>query len=78
MCVITKNTAKGRRGRSENPIYTAYGPKICMVTVVCDVFKSRMHKFDGPPTTLQTEHHTQLQAWFNTYDVGFLLICVPC
>src|SRR5215216_481940 len=42
-----------------------------MGTVVCDVFKSRMHNFDGPPTTLQTEHRTRLQAWFNTYDVSF-------
>ena len=36
-----------------------------------DVFKSQMHNFDGPPTTLQTEHRTRLQAWFNTYDVSF-------
>ena len=34
-------------------------------------FKSRMHNFDGPPTTLETEHRTRLQAWFNTYDVSF-------
>ena len=38
-------------------------------TVVCDVFKSRMHNFDGPPTTLQTEHRTRLHALFNVYRV---------
>ena len=70
MRVITK-TAQGRRGRSEDPVYTACGPKICMGTVLCDVFKSQMHNFDGPPTTLQTEHRTRLQAWFNTYNVSF-------
>ena len=70
MCLVTK-TGQGRRGRSEDPVYTACGPKICMGTVVCDVFKSQMHNFDGPPTTLQTEHRTRLQAWFNTYDVSF-------
>ena len=42
-----------------------------MGTMVYDVFKSQMHNFDGPLTKLQTEHRTQLQAWFNTYDVGF-------
>lgn len=42
-----------------------------MGTMVYDVFKSQMHNFDGPPTTLQTEHRTRLQAWFNTYDVSF-------
>ena len=71
ICVSSQKTAQGRRGRSEDPVYTACGPKICMGTVVCDVFKSQMHNFDGPPTTLQTEHRTRLQAWFNTYDVGF-------
>ena len=71
ICVLSQKTAQGRRGRSEDPVYAARGPKICMGTVVCDVFKSRMHNFDGPPTTLQTEHRTRLQAWFNTYDVGF-------
>ena len=69
--VSSQKTAQGRRGRSEDPVYTACGPKICMGTVVCDVFKSQMHNFDGPPTTLQTEHRTRLQAWFNTYDVSF-------
>ena len=71
ICVSSQKTAQGRRGRSEDPVYTACGPKICMGMVVCDVFKSQMHNFDGPPTTLQTEHRTRLQAWFNTYDVGF-------
>ena len=69
--VSSQKTAQGRRGRSEDPVYTACGPKICMGTMVYDVFKSQMHNFDGPPTTLQTEHRTRLQAWFNTYDVGF-------
>lgn len=67
----SQKTAQGRRGRSEDPVYTACGPKICMGTMVYDVFKSQMHNFDGPPTTLQTEHRTRLQAWFNTYDVNF-------
>ena len=71
ICVSSQKTAQRRRGRSEDPVYTACGPKICMGTVVCDVFKSQMHNFDGPPTTLQTEHRTRLQAWFNTYDVSF-------
>ena len=69
--VSSQKTAQGRRGRSEDPVYTACGPKICMGTMVYDVFKSQMHNFDGPPTTLQTEHRTRLQAWFNTYDVSF-------
>ena len=60
--VSSQKTAQGRRGRSEDPIYTASGLKICMGTVVCDVFKSQMHNFDGLPTTLQTEHRTRLQA----------------
>ena len=68
--VSSQKTTQGRRGRSEDPVYTACGLKICMGPVVCDVFKSRMHNFDGPPTTLQTEHRTRLQAWFNTYDVS--------
>ena len=67
----SQKTAQGRRGRSEDPVYTTCGPKICMGMVVCDVFKIPMHNFDGPPTTLQTEHRTRLQAWFNTYDVSF-------
>ena len=67
----SQKTAQGRRGRSEDPVYTACDPKICMGTKVYDLFKSRMHNFDGPSTTLQTEHRTRLQAWFNTYDVGF-------
>ena len=71
ICVSSQKTAQGRRGRSEDPVYAACGPKICMGTVVCDVFKSQMHNYDGPPTTLQIEHHTRLQAWFNTYDVSF-------
>ena len=71
ICVSSQKTAQGRRGQSEDPVYTAWSPNICMGTVVCDVFKSRMHNFGGPPTTLQTEHRTRLQAWFNTYDVSF-------
>ena len=69
--VSSQKTTQGRRGRSEDLVYTACGPKICMGTMVYDVFKSQMHNFDGPPTTLQTEHRTRLQAWFNTYDVSF-------
>ena len=48
MRVITKKPAQGRRGRSEDPVYTACGPKICMGTMVYDVFKSQMHNFAGP------------------------------
>ena len=69
--VSLQKTAQGRRGRPEDPVYTTCGPKICMGTVVCDVFKSRMYNFDGPPTILQNEHRTRPQAWSNTYDVGF-------
>ena len=47
MRVVTKN-AQGRRGQSEDLVYTACGPKICMGTMVYDVFKSQMHNFDGP------------------------------
>ena len=43
--VSSQKTAQGRRGRSEDTVYTACGPKICMVY---DVFKSQMHNFDGP------------------------------
>ena len=46
--VSSQKTAQGRRGRSEDPVYTACGPKICMGTMVYDVFKSQMHNFDGP------------------------------
>ena len=48
ICVSSQKTAQGRRGRSEDPVYTACGPKICMGTMVYDVFKSQMHNFDGP------------------------------
>ena len=47
ICLSSQKTAQGRRGRSEDPVYTACGLKICMGTVVCDVFKSQMHNFDG-------------------------------
>ena len=46
--VSSQKTAQGRRGRSEDPVYTACGLKICMGTMVYDVFKSQMHNFDGP------------------------------
>ena len=46
--VSSQKTAQGRRGRSEDPVYTTCGPKICMGTMVYDVFKSQMHNFDGP------------------------------
>ena len=46
--VSSQKTAQGRDGRSEDPVYTACGPKICMGTMVYDVFKSQMHNFDGP------------------------------
>ena len=39
------------------------------VWVVCDVFKSRIHNFDGAPTTLQTENRTRPQAKFHTMSV---------
>lgn len=71
ICVSSQKTAQGRRGRLEDPVYTACGVKICMGTMVYDVFKSQMHNFGGPPTTLQPEHRTRLQAWFNMYDVSF-------
>ena len=45
--VSTQKTTQGTRGRSEDPVYTACGPKICMGTMVYDVFKSQMHNF-GP------------------------------
>ena len=48
ICVLSQKTAQGRRGQSEDPVYTACGPKICMGTMVYDVFKSQMHNFDGP------------------------------
>ena len=48
ICMSSQKTTQGRHGRSEDPVYTACGPKICMGTVVCDVFKSQMHNFDGP------------------------------
>ena len=48
ICVSSQKTAQGRRGRSEDPVYTACGLKICMGTMVYDVFKSQMHNFDGP------------------------------
>ena len=48
IAVSSQKTAQGRRGRSEDPVYTACGPKICMGTMVYDVFKSQMHNFDGP------------------------------
>ena len=48
ICASSQKTAQGRRGRLEDPVYTACGPKICMGTMVYDVFKSQMHNFDGP------------------------------
>ena len=57
MRVITKNRTR-ETWLVEDPVYTACGPKLCMGTVVCDLFKSQMQNFDGPPTILQTEHRT--------------------
>jgi hypothetical protein len=37
--------------------YTLHAAQI-YVWVVCDVFKSPMHNFDGAPAALQTEHRT--------------------
>ena len=45
--VSSQKTAQGRPSRSEDPVYTVCGPKICMGTMVYDVFKSQMHNFDG-------------------------------
>ena len=56
--VSSQKTAQGRRGQSEDPVYTTCGPKICMGMVVYDEFKSLMHNFYVPPTTLQTKHRT--------------------
>ena len=49
--------------------YTACGPKICMGTMVYDVPNAQLRW--ATPSTLQTEHRTRLQAWFNTCDVSF-------
>ena len=48
ICVSSQKNTQGRRGRLEDPVYTACGPKICMGTMVYEVFKSQMHNFDGP------------------------------
>ena len=55
MCVI-KKPHKGDMVDQKTP-YTLHAARK-YVWVVCDVFKSPMHNFDGAPAALQTEHRT--------------------
>src|SRR5215216_3641894 len=75
ICVSSLKTAQGRRGRSEDPIYTACGPKICMVRwcVMClnpKCTTSMGHQLhyepntapDSKPGSIRTMSVSQLQG----------------